>query len=104
MQGEIGRDIQTKRQAPVARKYKANVDSAFRGGKAGIGVVIRDDKGEIIASLASPVSNVSKSKHLEALAVAKRLEIVNELALTGFTIESDCLEIVNRVNSVDKII
>ena len=66
---------------PVVGKFKVNVDSAFSGGKVGIGVVIRDSVGELIASMASPIANVLKPSHLEALAITKGIKLVDDLAL-----------------------
>ena len=79
-----------------------NIDGAFKEDKGGIGVVIRDSKGELIATMAEPINKVVEPKLLEALAVAKGIDFANDLALTGYSLEMDCLEVVNRVNNTDE--
>ena len=81
-------------------RYKVNVDAAFKGENAGIGVVIRDSVGDLIATLAAPVKGIHEPQFLEAVAIAKGLEYANELALTGFSMESDCLALVDRINAM----
>ena len=80
-------------------RFKVNVDGAFKEGKIGIGIIVRDDVGDLIASMAAPANSIYDPKHLETLAVAKGIEFANDLALTSYCIELDCLEIVNRIRS-----
>ena len=75
-----------------------NVDGAFDKNKAGIGAVVRDGKGEIIAAMATPIQNIHEAEHLEAIAIAQGIEFANDLSLTGFCIESDCKNAVRKVN------
>ena len=76
-----------------------NVDGAFDHGRARIGAVVRDNVGDLIASMAEPVKHIKDPTHLEAMAVAKGLELARDLAITEFSIESDCMQVVDSINS-----
>ena len=49
--------------------------------------------------MACPKSNVSELRHLEALAIAKGIDLANNLTLSRYNIELDCLDLVNRINN-----
>ena len=93
------RTTQNRWKPPAEGQYKVNVDGAFKEGKAGVGVVIRDTVGDLIATMAAPVPGVQDPQFLEAVAIAKGIELANDIALTGYSIESDCLEVVSKVKN-----
>ena len=93
---------QTRWKPPIAGIYKVNVDGPVCGNRGGIGVIIRDHLGELIATLADPVDFVLEPKHVEAVAVAKGIEFAVELALPRFSMETDCLEVVKWTHSEDE--
>ncbi|KAI5355370.1 hypothetical protein L3X38_008265 [Prunus dulcis] len=59
----------TKWSPPPAGKYKLNVDAAFipETGVGGIGAVVRNDKGEVMAAMALPLTRATSSKHAEIM-------------------------------------
>ena len=52
--------FRAKWEPPAAGNYKVNVDGAFDHGKAGVGVLIRDSEGEIIAAMACPQQQINE--------------------------------------------
>ena len=65
---------QEKWPVPNGEEYKINVDGAFgteQNGTASIGVIIRNCMGEIMVSMAAPMSSAFNSTFLEALAVSR---------------------------------
>ena len=59
-------------QPPLEGLYKANFDAAYFGnlGMAGIGVVVRDSEGEIIAALSQQIHEPHSVDAAEALAAS----------------------------------
>ena len=92
--------VQRKQQAPTNDSYKINVDGAFKEGQEGrarIGAIVRNCKGEIIASLASPVRYACNPIFLEAMAILKGLLLAQELGVAGYQVECDWLQLVDRI-------
>ena len=67
-----------------------------------MGVVVRDTMGELIATMACPVKNIDDPRILEAIAIAQGIKLAKEILISGFTIESDCLGVVNQVNKSEE--
>ncbi|PRQ32260.1 putative ribonuclease H-like domain-containing protein [Rosa chinensis] len=66
---------------------------------AGIGGVLRNEKGEFIGGFAYKVPNVSSAYHTELLAIKFGLEIIQALGRTNVALMSDCLEAVKDVTA-----
>ncbi|XP_075664873.1 uncharacterized protein LOC142634467 [Castanea sativa] len=71
--------------------YKVNYDGAMLkdSGKAGIGVVIRNENGEVMASLAEKITKPDCVEVLEALAARRAILFAIELGLQQVIIEGD---------------
>lgn len=67
------------------------MDRVFNGAKASVGIVIRDNMGDVIASMAAPLQGIIDAAHAEAMAIWKCLELVRDIGLTQFVVESDCV-------------
>ena len=78
-------------QAPVQHAYKVNFDGAMFAdeGLAGLGVVIRNDYGLIMASLTQQIPLPNSVIEVEVLAARKALERTIELGLDNITLEGD---------------
>ena len=78
-------------QAPVQDAYKVNFDGAVFAdeGLAGLGVVIRNDHGLIMASLTQQIPLPSSVIKVEVLAARKALELIIELGFDNITLEGD---------------
>ena len=42
-----------------ARTYKINLDGAFKEGKGGVGILVRDFQGNVIAAASIPIENLT---------------------------------------------
>nr|POE89219.1 hypothetical protein CFP56_72880 [Quercus suber] len=78
-------------QAPVQDTYKVNFDGAVfvEEGLAGLGVVIRNDHGLIMASLTQQIPLPGSVIEVEVLAARKALELTLELGFDNITLEGD---------------
>ncbi|KAL0006726.1 hypothetical protein SO802_008228 [Lithocarpus litseifolius] len=80
-----------KWQPPGYGMYKTNYDGAVfaESEEAGIGVIIRDVKGLVIAALAEKIPYLGSVEVLEALAARRAARFVVELGLNDFEFEGD---------------
>ena len=71
--------------------YKANYDGALleESGEAGLGVVIRNEKGEVMESLAEKINKPDSVEILEALAARRAVLFATELGLQRVVFEGD---------------
>nr|POE52802.1 hypothetical protein CFP56_68712 [Quercus suber] len=65
---------------------------------AGLGVVIRDWRGEFVGALSAPMSLSQSVADLEALACRKAIEFAAELGLQKVTFEGDLAMVINALN------
>ena len=70
-------------QPPPCLQYKLNFDRAvFDGGDySGYGVVIRNEKGEVMVAMSAKGGAISDSEEVEALACRKALEVAVDTGL-----------------------
>jgi hypothetical protein len=82
---------------PQPGRYKANFDGAFfeESHEAGVGVVIRNHKGEVMASLCQRIPFPHSVEALEAYAARSAVQLSKDLGLKEVDIEGDSLTIVN---------
>ena len=76
---------------PPPTQYKANSDGAIfqDSGIVGIGVVIRDSKGMVVAALSERITLPSTMEDVEALACRKAISFSIELGLQDVVFEGD---------------
>ena len=86
---------------PDAGHFKINFDGAiFRNeNRCGIGVVIRDHTGSVIASLVQNISLAYQPIEVEALAAARALEFGQEIGKGGAVLEGDSELIINSLKA-----
>ncbi|KAF5442058.1 hypothetical protein F2P56_037243 [Juglans regia] len=82
---------------------KANWDAAVsrKDRKVGLGVVIRDEEGEILVAAREQI-NLTDSATAECLALWKAMEVCRELNFNRVLFEGDAQAIVNVVNKGDE--
>ena len=68
-------------------------------GKAGLGVVVHDSQGSMIASLSEQAPMPFSSNIVEAMAAARALIFAQELGITEFVLEGDSEVVVNSLRS-----
>ena len=81
----------TKWQPPVEGIYKTNYDGTVftESGEAGIGVIVRDARGEVIAALAKKILYSGLVEVLEDLAARRAAKFAVELGLSSSILEGD---------------
>ncbi|XP_075663284.1 uncharacterized protein LOC142632844 [Castanea sativa] len=76
---------------PEAHGFKANYDAAtfVEESKAGLGVVIRNSNGLVLASLTQQIPLSATVIELEALAARRAMELALEIGLDSIILEGD---------------
>ena len=80
---------------------KINFDGAVFGASNmfGIGVVIRDSNGAVLASCSQKIPQACKAKEIEVLAALKALSFVFEFGFRSAILESDSLGLIQALKS-----
>ncbi|XP_042939537.1 uncharacterized protein LOC122274574 [Carya illinoinensis] len=87
---------------PPSHDYlKVNVDAAVdsKRGKVGIGVVVRDFRGEVQVILAAPRQLTKNASATENLTTLRATLLCSELGLTQVQLEGDAKMVVEAINS-----
>ena len=92
--------------APAPNSYKINYDGALAvaDNKSGIGIVVRDCHGEVIASLIQQLDQAYQPVEVEAMAASKAVEFGSELGLHGAIIEGDSEVVVKALTCKEFIL
>lgn len=99
-------DISRKRKKqewtpPPENVFKVNVDAAVsnKDQMAGLGAVIKDSGGKIVAAGISQAHLRGNVSYAEAEAVQWGLKVTREAELNSVIIETDCLEVAELINN-----
>ncbi|KAI5344260.1 hypothetical protein L3X38_012137 [Prunus dulcis] len=86
-----GSNLVVNWERPLAQFFKINVDGALKTDDSvrGLGVVIRDDRGELIAAAAKPVCGMFTPNVTELFAIRFGLQLAMDLGLQHIQLESD---------------
>lgn len=81
--------------------HKANFDAALfeNSDMARLGVVVRDNSGNIMRALSQKIALPQSVEHSEALAASQAVNLVKELWLFQVCFEGDCLRVIQAINS-----
>ncbi|XP_050241121.1 uncharacterized protein LOC126690018 [Quercus robur] len=84
--------------------YKANFDAAIFEdlGSAGLGVVIRDCHGQVIAALSQKIWKPNSIEAAEALAVCRAVVFAKELCIFKVIVKGDCLRVVQALKAKER--
>ena len=76
---------------PPANSLKINFDGAlFKDiNKVGLGVIIRDNHGQVLASLSEQIQLPCSSNLVEAIATARAISFAHDLSLSNYILEGD---------------
>ncbi|XP_075670320.1 uncharacterized protein LOC142640111 [Castanea sativa] len=93
-----------KWEPPVGLSYKVNFDAAvFADADAsGVGVVVRNDKGEAMASLSARGPPVQNSEEAEALACRRAMVFAVEAGFTDVVLEGDNNTVIKSIISLKR--
>ena len=86
-------------RCPPAGLVKINFDGAVFGASNmfGIGMVIRDSNGAVLASCSQKIPQACKAKEIEVLAALKALSFVFELGFRSAILENDSLGLIQAL-------
>ena len=87
---------------PLAGRYKVNVDGAVfsRWKQAGVGVVVRDDAGHVIAALCRKLYTPLGPLVVEAKAIEIGVKFAKEVGVRDVIFEGDSLMICNAIHGL----
>ena len=87
--------------APPSNSFKINYDSVVcsNSNRLGIGVVIRDHDGSMIASLAQQLNQAYKPMEIEAMAATRAVEFAEEVGVDKVLIEGDSSVVTEALRS-----
>ncbi|XP_030973303.1 uncharacterized protein LOC115993151 [Quercus lobata] len=93
--------VETKWQPPGVGLFKINFDGAvFEDRKlAGLGIVIHDESGMIIAALSQKILLPSSVDMVEALAARRALIFAQEISIFKAVVEGDSLKVIQALNN-----
>ena len=96
-------------ETPSPGMYKTNFDRAMfeDSGKAGIGVIIRNSRGEVMASLAKKIKNKKNNRSsvetVELLAARWAVILVQELDFENSIFEGESEIVINPLQNNDRL-
>ena len=88
---------------PPTNSLNINFDGAlFKDiNKAGLGVVIRNDHGQVLASLSEQIQLPFSPDLVEAIAAARAISLTHELSLSNYILEGDSDVVINALKRND---
>ena len=88
---------------PPENSLKINFDGAlFKDiNKAGLGVIIRDNQGQVLASLSEQVQLSCSSDLVEAIAAARAIALAHDLSLSNYILEGDSDKVITALKRND---
>nr|XP_023904550.1 uncharacterized protein LOC112016266 [Quercus suber] len=85
---------------PTGQLYKLNFDAAVFANGLGIGVVIRNAAGEVMAALSTKGAAVNDSEEAEAVACRTAVEFAIDAGFSELIIEGDNVTVMSAVSSL----
>ena len=95
----VPRSQEVRWSPPPTARYKLNVDGAvFKTQKtAGVGVLIRDEQGQVIAALSQKINAPLGALEVEAKAAEVALQFARDVGISDFIMEVDSLIVYNAL-------
>lgn len=88
----------TRWKPPAFGTYKINSDAAvFEDGRVGLGGVMRDKDGDVIAAVCEGVQGRLEVNEAEAMAARLALTIAIDVGLRDVVLENDCLQLITQL-------
>ena len=97
-------EMHTKWESPDLGVFKVNYDGAMfaETGRAGLGMVIRNSDGAVMASLSQQIPQPTTMAQVEALASRRAVEFALEIGITSAVFEGDSDTILKELNNPEK--
>ena len=86
---------------PTENLYKANFDTTMfeHLGFTGLGVVIRDCRGNVLAALSQKIALPQSVEMAEALATKRAVQLATEMSFLRVMVEGDCKRVVQALQA-----
>ncbi|KAK9992096.1 hypothetical protein SO802_027081 [Lithocarpus litseifolius] len=86
---------------PLQNGFKVNYDGAIcqKNNCSGVGVVIRNNEGLVVASIAQNFSQAYKLVEIEAMAATRAIEFAGEIGVDGIVVEGDSSVVANALRT-----
>ena len=86
---------------PAENLYKANFDSALfeHLGFAGLGVVVRDDRGYVLVALSQKIALPQSVEMAKALAAKRAVQLASEMSFLRVMVDGDCKRVVQALQA-----
>ena len=93
-----------KWEPPPTSHLKVNFDGAVlrETEEVGLGVVVRDSHGKVLAALAKKIKLPSSSDEVEALAVVRAITLAMDLNLPSFIVEGDSEVVISALRKEEE--
>lgn len=75
------------------------MDGAFTPERVGIGIIVRNNQGEVEAVMVENIQVACDAEHVELLAMLKALQFAKDFGISHCIIEGDALAVVQKVKS-----
>lgn len=87
---------------PSPGEFKMNIDGAVfkEVPSIGVGAVIRDENGEVLAAMSSKIPGTHEPFMVEAIAVLHALKVLKTLFIYQVVVETDCINLVQAIQAV----
>ena len=84
---------------PTENLYKANCDATLFDhlGFVGLGVVVRDCRGNVLAALSQKVALSQSMEMVEALAAKRVVQLATKMSFLRVMVEGDCKRVVQAL-------
>lgn len=94
-----------KWKPPQLGRYKVNTDGAVftKSKSVGIGVVVRDSKGEVIAALCKRVAGLMGALETEAIAMEVAVQFAADIGLRDVVFEVDSLSVCKMIQGFTEV-
>ncbi|KAL0002421.1 hypothetical protein SO802_016202 [Lithocarpus litseifolius] len=86
--------------------FKVNIDGALfsKAKQSGIGVIVRDEEGNVIAALCKKLDFLLGTLEIKAKALEVGVQFAEEIGLRNVVFEADSLLIINSVHGVEEAV
>lgn len=79
-----------------------NVDGAnYKEGYGGMGTVIRNHHGDVLATMARKLTRMVDAGHIEAMSICHGMQLAKNLGLEGISVESNCAPLMSKLQILE---
>ena len=90
-------------QKPSQGNIKINFDGSVRKAekKGGIGIIARNEKGEVMGAVQATIDGVTDPEAIEAYAACRGMQFVQQMGFNNIVLEGDALSVILKILQPD---